>query len=80
MGSYGIGVSRVMAGIIESSHDDYGIIWPKPISPFEIIIIDAKNGSNDKANKIYENLLEKGFDAAIDDRNLSFGSKAKTQI
>ena len=77
MGSYGIGVSRVIAGIIESSHDDYGIIWPQPISPFETIIIDATNGENDKANKIYQNLLQKGFDIAIDDRDVSFGSKAK---
>ena len=47
MGSYGIGPSRLVAAIIEASHDDNGIIWPKSVTPFDVGIINMKPGDND---------------------------------
>ena len=58
MGSYGIGISRIPAAVIEKYHDDKGIIWPKEISPFQLIIINllAKDESCcNCANSLYEN-------------------------
>ena len=50
MGSYGIGISRIPAAIIEASNDDNGIIWPKEVSPFDIILINlTSNNENTKA-------------------------------
>ena len=45
-GSYGIGVSRLVAAIIESSHDDKGIIWPKEVTPFKVGLINVRLGDN----------------------------------
>ena len=44
MGSYGIGPSRLVAAIIEASHDDAGIIWPEPVAPFKVAILNLKQG------------------------------------
>src|SRR5258706_7665273 len=44
MGSYGIGVSRLVAAIIEASHDDAGIIWPESVAPFDVALINLKRG------------------------------------
>ena len=57
MGSYGIGVSRLVGAIIESSHDDKGIIWPKSVSPFDICIINLLVGNkscDEMSLKVYE--------------------------
>ena len=43
MGSYGIGVSRLVGAIIEASHDDAGIIWPEPVAPFDVGLINLKS-------------------------------------
>ena len=65
MGSYGIGLGRIMAGAIELYHDEKGIIWPITIAPFEAVIIDIiKNGF---AQKLYDELKNK-IDVLIDDR------------
>jgi len=59
MGSYGIGISRLVAAIIESSHDEKGIIWPRSIAPFAVGIINLKPQNNDlrnAASKIYREL------------------------
>ena len=47
MGSYGIGPSRLVAAIIEASHDDAGIIWPEPVAPFKVAILNLKQGDAD---------------------------------
>src|SRR5262249_62332474 len=47
MGSYGVGVSRLVGAIVESSHDEAGIVWPVPVAPFEVGLIDLKVGDKD---------------------------------
>ena len=79
MGCYGIGISRIVAAAIEQNHDEKGIIWPKAISPFEILIIvlNDKNDSSvlDQALKIYQELKSDGIDVLIDDRDERAGVK-----
>ena len=77
-GSYGIGVSRLVAGIIEASHDAAGIIWPESISPFDIGLINIKTGDAEAdaaSEKIYKGLTAKGKDVLYDDRNAAGGAK-----
>ncbi len=80
MGTYGIGVSRLLAAIIEQHHDEKGCIWTKESSPFEICII-ISNAKDEKQNeiafKIYKELKEKNINVLIDDRNERFGFKMK---
>ena len=78
MGSYGIGPSRLVAAVIEASHDDNGIIWPKAISPFDIGIINMKPGDKDcdeASEKIYAALSAAGKDVLYDDRDQRAGAK-----
>ena len=80
MGCYGIGVSRVLAAIIEQYHDDDGIIWPSIVAPYKIIVVPTK--ANDEelmtvANKIYDDLTKAGCEVLIDDRNERPGVKFK---
>ena len=79
MGCYGIGISRIVAAAIEQNHDEKGIIWPKAISPFEILIIvlNDKNDSSvmDQALKIYQELKSDGTEVLIDDRDERAGVK-----
>ena len=78
MGSYGIGIGRILAGAIEQKSDDKGIIFPKNIAPYELLItvlnISDKNTKN-IADKLYEDLKLKGIDVLIDDRDESPGVK-----
>ena len=73
MGCYGIGVSRIVAAAIEQNNDENGMILPKSIAPFELIIVPIGYHKNDnvrtQANKIYEDLLESGIDVILDDRD-----------
>ena len=78
MGSYGIGISRLVGAIIESSNDDKGIIWPKSVSPYDIGLINLKQKDNDItaiSNGVYEKLLCAGFDVLYDDKNDNPGVK-----
>ena len=78
MGSYGIGVSRLVGAIIEASHDDKGIIWPASISPFDAGIVNLKPGHDgtDKITEtIYAKCREAGFDVLLDDSADSAGAK-----
>ncbi|MBT4989784.1 MAG: proline--tRNA ligase [Rickettsiales bacterium] len=78
MGSYGIGVSRLVAAIIESSHDDKGIIWPKEIAPFDVVIINLASKNQeciDKANQLYQRLKTRGLDILLDDKDDQAGTK-----
>lgn len=78
MGSYGIGVSRLVAAIIESSHDEKGIIWPVEVAPFQVIVVNL-NVNDEKCNalslKIYTALKNKNVEVIYDDKNLSVGEK-----
>jgi prolyl-tRNA synthetase len=71
--SYGIGPTRVMGTLVEVSHDDKGIIWNKVVAPFDIHLIELPGTKN--AKKIYDDLVEKGFDVLWDDRDVPAGEK-----
>ncbi|MFP6736060.1 MAG: proline--tRNA ligase [Rhodospirillales bacterium] len=78
MGSYGIGVSRLVGGIIEASHDDDGIIWPPAVAPFDAGIINLRSGDEkcDAAcEDIYLKLGNAGMDALYDERDQRGGVK-----
>lgn len=78
MGCYGIGPSRTMGTIVEVYHDEKGIIWPEEVAPFQIHLIGVENNQKIKkeAEKLYQNLSEKGFEIIYDDReNKTAGEK-----
>jgi len=77
MGSYGIGISRLLAAAIEQGHDDQGIIWPKPIAPFdiEILVLGGSEELEKESEKLYNNLKDEGFDVLLDDREERAGVK-----
>jgi len=81
MGSYGIGVERVMACYIEQNHDDFGIIWDKTLAPFDIQLMGLnmkKDVIVEASNKIYDELTGSGFEVLFDDRtNVQAGFKFK---
>ena len=78
MGSYGIGVSRVVAACIEANHDSRGIIWPKEIAPFAIVLINLKPNNQqatDLCLQIYHKLQEQNIEVLFDDTKNSLGQK-----
>ncbi len=75
MGSYGIGPARVMGAIVEVFADENGLVWPKNIAPFDVHIVSIKE--NEKAEELYKNLINAGFDVLLDDRDESPGAKLK---
>lgn len=81
MGSYGIGISRLVAAIIEVNHDDRGIIWPMSVAPFKAVIINL-NIRNPQCNKLardaYNLLKSNNVDVLYDDTTNSAGSKFAT--
>jgi len=80
MGTYGIGVSRLLAAIIEQNHDDRGCIWTKESAPFDlqIIISNIKDEAQVAlGEKLYALMLEKGVDVLLDERKDRFGAKMK---
>ncbi len=81
MGSYGIGVSRLVGGIIEASHDEKGIIWPEEVAPFDIAIINLNPGNrevDELSEKLYKLGLKNRHDCLYDDSNDSAGGKLAT--
>ena len=81
MGSYGIGVSRLVAGIIEASHDEAGIIWPEAVAPFKVGLINLKSGdeATDAAcEDLYSRLGDAGIDVLYDDTDERAGAKFKS--
>jgi len=77
-GSYGVGISRLVGAIIEASHDDAGIIWPEPVAPFDIGLINLKAGdvATDKAcEELYAKLTAAGKDVLYDDTGERPGAK-----
>jgi len=80
MGTYGIGVSRLLAAIIEQNHDDKGCIWTKESAPFDLQIIISNIKDEDQValgEKLYALMLEKGVDVLLDERKDRFGAKMK---
>jgi prolyl-tRNA synthetase len=78
MGSYGIGISRIMAAVVEQHHDDVGMIWPKVMAPFQVAVIMANADAPavaEQAERIYRELAEQGVDAVLDDRGERAGVK-----
>jgi len=78
MGSYGIGVSRLVGAIIEASHDEKGIVWPKEVAPFdaEIVLLHADDKTCiEVADDVYCKLTENGIDSLYDDRSINIGEK-----
>ena len=74
MGSYGIGVGRLMASVVEEYNDKYGIIWPITIAPYQVHIVALKGGY-EAAEQLYADLLAAGVEVLYDDRNESPGVK-----
>jgi len=77
-GSYGIGVSRLVGGIIEASHDDDGIIWPWPVAPFHVGVVNLKaghEGCDALCEKLNDALTQNGLDVLYDDRDERAGTK-----
>lgn len=80
MGSYGIGVSRTLAAIIEQNHDENGIIWPMPVAPYEVMITVVKVKDDvqmELAEKMYDELVKAGIEVLLDDRDERVGVKFK---
>ena len=80
MGCYGIGVSRTMAAAIEQNNDEHGIIWPRAIAPFEIVVVPVNAKAPEQlslSEEIYAELKQQGVDALLDDRRERAGVKFK---
>lgn len=79
MGCYGIGNTRLMGTIVEASHDDDGIIWPKSVAPFLVHMVSLGNDDdvNKTAEQLYGDLQAEGIDVLYDDRPESAGKKLK---
>ncbi|MEZ5853555.1 MAG: proline--tRNA ligase [Hyphomicrobiaceae bacterium] len=81
MGSYGIGPSRVVAAMIEAGHDKDGIVWPVPVAPFEVALVNLKPGddaTDGVANDLAAKLEAAGVDVLVDDRDDRPGAKFAT--
>ena len=78
MGCYGIGVERAMAAIVESHHDDRGIVWPVAVAPFSVVVVVAQSEDPEAAKageSVYEQLTAAGIEVIIDDRAERAGVK-----
>jgi prolyl-tRNA synthetase len=79
MGSYGIGLDRLMATIVELHHDQDGIIWPDSVAPYQVHLMHLGKGDDviEAAEELYSELQESGIEVLFDDRPLSAGVKFK---
>ncbi len=81
MGTYGIGVTRILAACVEQNHDADGMIWPESLAPYKLIILGLGNAQDEKVAKlceeIYAEAKKQGIDVLYDDRDLSPGVKFK---
>jgi prolyl-tRNA synthetase len=78
MGSYGIGLGRCMAAIVERNHDEKGIVWPVNVAPFELVIavLNPKDvATSETGERLYEELAKAGIDVILDDRDERPGVK-----
>jgi prolyl-tRNA synthetase len=80
MGCYGIGVTRIVAAAIEQNHDKDGIIWPVPLAPYEVAVLELQQDDDNviaTSKRLYEELLSAGIDVLYDDRDERAGVKFK---
>jgi prolyl-tRNA synthetase len=80
-GSYGIGPSRLVAAIIEASHDDAGIIWPEPVAPFKVALLNLKQRASETdaaCEQLYRDLTAKGIEVLYHDLDERPGAKFAT--
>ena len=80
MGSYGIGVERIITAAIEQHHDADGIIWPKTIAPFDVVVTITNTKDErlrETAEKLYQDLQRAGLETLLDDRDERAGVKFK---
>lgn len=80
MGSYGIGVERIMAAVVEQQHDEDGIIWPASLAPFDVVVTITNMKQDDlreAGEKLYQELQQAGFEVLLDDRDERAGVKFK---
>jgi len=77
MGCYGIGVSRVLGAVVEALADDKGLVWPTSIAPYKVhlIMLGTKDETKEKAENLYNELMDKGVEVLFDDREASAGEK-----
>ena len=78
MGCYGIGISRIVAAVVEQHHDDDGIVWPKAVAPYHVAVIVANRDDERavvEAERIYGELAGRGVEVVLDDREESAGVK-----
>jgi prolyl-tRNA synthetase len=78
MGSYGIGPTRLVAALIEASHDEAGIVWPEPVAPFKVALLNLKQGdgaTDGACEKLYDELSARGIDVLYDDSDERAGAK-----
>ena len=78
MGSYGIGPTRLVAAIIEASHDEAGIVWPEPVAPFKVALLNLKQGdgaTDGACEKLYAEFSARGIDVLYDDSDERAGGK-----
>jgi prolyl-tRNA synthetase len=81
MGSYGIGVSRLVGALIEAGHDEAGIIWPDSVAPFKVALLNIKTSDEacrQAADDLYAKLTNAGIEVLYDDREESAGAKFAT--
>jgi prolyl-tRNA synthetase len=80
MGSYGIGVERIIAAAVEQNHDDDGIIWPRSLAPFDVVVTITNIKQDDvrqAGEKLYDELKGAGLEVLLDDRDERAGVKFK---
>jgi len=81
MGSYGIGPTRLIGAIIEASHDEAGIIWPEAVAPFDVALLNLKQGAGETdaaCAALYQGLQARGCEVLYDDRDERPGAKFAT--
>jgi prolyl-tRNA synthetase len=80
MGSYGIGVERIITAAVEQQHDEDGIVWPKSLAPFDVIVTVTNMKQDDlraAGEQLYSELQKAGFEVLLDDRDERAGVKFK---
>ncbi len=75
LGSYGIGVTRVMGVIVEKMSDDKGIVWPENIAPYHVYLVSIGKKGSEKADELYKELKKAGVEVLYDDRDERAGMK-----
>jgi prolyl-tRNA synthetase len=80
MGSYGIGVERILSAAVEQNHDSDGIVWPRAIAPFDVVVTVTnvkQKEMSDAGERLYEELKRAGLEVLLDDRDERAGVKFK---